>query len=95
MREDTSTVGAGASSFRRESRGDRITVSVKVVPPPRRGVTTMSPPIERASCFTDDKPEPGAAEPQRDADIGLRERAEQTLDLGECETDAAVGYRKR
>ena len=41
----------------------RITVSVKVVPPPRRCLTTMSPPIARASCFTDDNPSP--APPKR------------------------------
>ena len=42
-----------------------VTASVKVVPPPRRGATTMSPPIARAICLTDDRPSP--APPKRDA----------------------------
>ena len=41
------------------------TVSVKVVPPPRRGATAMSPPIARASCLTEDSPSP--APPKREA----------------------------
>ena len=45
--------------------GASITVSVNVVPPPRRCVTMMSPPIARASCFTEDSPSP--APPKRDA----------------------------
>ena len=75
-------------------RGSSVTVSVKVVPPPRRCATTMSPPIARASCFTDDSPSP--APPKREAmrDIGLRERAEQPLDLVQREADPAVGNRK-
>ena len=38
---------------------------VKVVPPPLRCVTLISPPIERASCLTEDSPSP--APPKRDA----------------------------
>ena len=38
---------------------------------------------------------PGTAEARGDADIGLRERPEQALDLGEREPDPAVGNRKR
>src|SRR5258708_1627005 len=34
-----------------------------MVPPPRRGATTMSPPIARAICLTDDSPSP--APPKR------------------------------
>ena len=71
-----------------------VTVSVKVVPPPRRCAMTISPPIARASCLTDDNPSPGAAEARGDADIGLRERAKQALDLGQREADAAVGNRE-
>jgi hypothetical protein len=47
----------------------KVTVKVKVVPPPRRGATTMSPPIARASAFTDDSPSP--APPKRDAMLTL------------------------
>ena len=47
----------------------KVTVSVKVAPPPRRCVTTMSPPIARAICFTDDSPSP--APPKRDAMLTL------------------------
>jgi hypothetical protein len=43
----------------------------------------MSPPIARASCFTDDSPRP--APPKR---------AAQPLDLGQREADAAVRNRK-
>ena len=46
-----------------------VTVSVKVVPPPRRCATTMSPPIARASAFTDDSPSP--APPKREAMLTL------------------------
>ena len=47
----------------------KLTVSVKVVPPPRRCATTMSPPIARAICFTDDSPSP--APPKREAIVTL------------------------
>src|SRR5713226_5402539 len=47
----------------------KVTVKVKVVPPPRRGATTISPPIARASAFTDDSPSP--APPKRDAMLTL------------------------
>ena len=47
------------------SAGDIATVNVNVVPPPCRCVTTMSPPMARASCLTDDRPSP--APPKRDA----------------------------
>src|SRR5258708_1190657 len=47
----------------------RETVSVKVAPPPRRGATVMSPPIARASCFTEDSPKP--APPKREAMVTL------------------------
>jgi len=40
------------------------------------------------------QPEAGTAEPRGDADIGLRERPEQSLDLGEREPDAAVRHRE-
>jgi len=40
------------------------------------------------------QPQSGAAEPRRDADIGLRERSKQALDLGERQPDAAVGDRE-
>ena len=46
------------------------TVNVKVVPPPRRCATRMSPPIARASAFTDDNPRP--APPKREAMPALR-----------------------
>ncbi|BAR58020.1 hypothetical protein NK6_4855 [Bradyrhizobium diazoefficiens] len=45
------------------------TVNVKVAPPPRRGATEMSPPIPRASCFTEDSPKP--APPKREAMVTL------------------------
>ena len=45
--------------------GVSVTVSVKVVPPPRRCATTMSPPMARASCLTEDSPSP--APPKREA----------------------------
>ena len=38
---------------------------MKVAPPPRRGATLMSPPIDRASCLTEDSPRP--APPKREA----------------------------
>jgi len=38
------------------------------------------------------KPQAGAAEARGDGDIGLGERAEQPLDLGHGEADAAVGH---
>ena len=41
------------------------------------------------------QPESGAAKTRSNADIGLRERPEQPLDLVERETDAAVRDRKR
>ena len=43
----------------------RETLKVKVVPPPRRGATSMSPPIARASAFTEASPRP--APPKREA----------------------------
>src|SRR6202158_2682593 len=47
----------------------KVTVKVNVVPPPRRGATRISPPIARASAFTDDNPSP--APPKRDAMLTL------------------------
>jgi len=38
--------------------------------------------------------EPGAAEARRDAHIGLRERAEQPLDLLQRQSDPTIGYRE-
>ncbi|MET3275531.1 hypothetical protein ABIF43_001020 [Bradyrhizobium japonicum] len=54
----------------------------------------MSPPIPRASCFTEDSPKP--APPKREAMVTLAwgERAEQPLDLGHGQADAAVGHRE-
>src|SRR5581483_9910019 len=43
----------------------RATVSVKVVPPPRRDATLMSPPMPRAICLTEERPSP--APPKREA----------------------------
>ena len=69
--------------------------SVKVVPPPRRCATATSPPIARAMLLA---PTTVRARRRRSAtaiaDIGLRERTEQPLDLGEREPDAAVGNRE-
>ena len=44
--------------------GASVTVIVKVAPPPVRCATTMSPPIARATCFTEDSPSP--APPNRE-----------------------------
>src|SRR5882757_8100349 len=46
-----------------------VTASVKVVPPPRRAATMMSPPIARAICLTDASPRP--APPNREAMLTL------------------------
>src|ERR1700761_1765297 len=66
-----------------------VTVRVKTAPPRRGVVTTMSPPMSRASCLTEASPRPAIA--RGHPDIGLRERPEQALDLGQRETDAAIG----
>ena len=57
-------VGARTGGLRRLGAGQR-TLKVNVVPPPRRGATSMSPPIARASAFTEDSPRP--APPKREA----------------------------
>src|SRR4029077_7856919 len=44
---------------------DITTLTVEVLPPPRRCVALTSPPMARASCLTDDNPSP--APPKRDA----------------------------
>ena len=75
-------------------RGLNVTVSVKVVPPPRRCVMTISPPIARASCFTDDNPSP--APPKREAMLTLacENGRNRRLISVQREADAAVGNRK-
>src|ERR1700760_2269811 len=70
MRSDDAVAGAGSlapltgAGFLAAAPA-KATVRVKVVPPPLRCVTLISPPIERASCLTDDSPSP--APPKRDA----------------------------
>ncbi len=70
------------------------TVRVKVVPPPRRGATAMSPPIARASCFTEDSPSP--APPKRDAMLTLacENGRNRRLISASVKPDAAVGDRE-
>src|SRR3954471_5422193 len=67
------TASISASPFDLRDLPDPVahtdTVNVKVAPPPGRGATVMSPPIARASCFTDDRPSP--APPKREAMVTL------------------------
>src|ERR1700722_5558494 len=74
MRSARSRSDATSASGPETMAGDALarrndTVKVKVVPPPRRCATTMSPPIARASAFTDDNPRP--APPKREAMLTL------------------------
>ena len=71
-----------------------ITVSVKVVPPPRRGVMTISPPIARASCLTEDNPSP--APPKREAMLTLacENGRNSRLISAKRQANSAVGNRE-
>src|SRR5512141_2974843 len=82
-RSDGSPPAPGAPAARGALAWVNVTASVKVVPPPRRhhDVPAHGPRDLLDRC----QPEPGAAEPGSDADIGLRERPKQPLDFVERE----------
>ena len=86
-------IGAGRAPSRVLGRRQHD-VSVKVVPPPRRCVDDDVAAHGARQLLDRRQSEPGAAEARGDGDIGLRERPEQPLDLGEREADAAVGDRE-
>ena len=87
---DCSGASPSVATAASASAGARATVSVNMVPPPLRWLATMSPPIARASCLTEDKPKP--APPKREAIVTLacENGRNSRLISAERQSDAAI-----